>query len=82
MYAEVFSLLIPWELILSFAIGLGLLCLIGYLLLVPMRFMWRLVAGGVLGAVTLLLVNLLGGLVGFGVEITDLYRQPQDAVVS
>lgn len=69
MYAEVFSLLIPWELILSFAIGLGLLCLIGYLLLVPMRFMWRLVAGGVLGAVTLLLVNLLGGLVGFGVEI-------------
>jgi inhibitor of the pro-sigma K processing machinery len=69
MYAELFSLLIPWELILSFAIGLGLLCLIGYLLLVPMRFMWRLVAGGVLGAVTLLLVNLLGGLVGFGVEI-------------
>ena len=62
-------MLIPWELILSFAIGLGLLCLIGYLLLVPMRFMWRLVAGGVLGAVTLLLVNLLGGLVGFGVEI-------------
>ena len=60
---------IPWELVLSFAIGLALLCLIGYLLLVPMRFMWRLVAGGVLGAVTLLLVNLLGGLVGFGVEI-------------
>ena len=60
---------IPWELILSFAVGLAMLCLIGYLLLVPMRFMWRLVAGGVLGAVTLLLVNLLGGLVGFGVEI-------------
>ena len=41
---------IPWELVLSFAIGLALLCLIGYLLLVPMRFMWRLVAGGVMGA--------------------------------
>ena len=69
MFAEVLLLLIPWELILSFAIGLVLLCLIGYLLLVPMRFMWRLVAGGVMGAVALLLVNLLGGLVGFGVEI-------------
>ena len=69
MYAEVLLMLIPWELILSFAIGLVLLCLIGYLLLVPMRFMWRLVAGGVMGAVALLLVNLLGGLVGFGVEI-------------
>ena len=60
---------IPWELVLSFAIGLALLCLIGYLLLVPMRFMWRLVAGGVMGALALMLVNLLGGLVGFGVEI-------------
>ena len=60
---------IPWELVLSFAIGLTLLCLIGYLLLVPMRFMWRLVAGGVMGALALMLVNLLGGLVGFSVEI-------------
>ena len=60
---------IPWELILSFAIGLALLCLIGYLLLVPRRFMWRLVAGGVMGALALWAVNLLGALVGFRVEI-------------
>ena len=60
---------IPWELILSFAIGLALLCLIGYLLLVPMRFMWRLMAGGVLGALALGLVNLLGGLMGFAVQV-------------
>lgn len=60
---------IPWELILSFAIGLGLLCAIGYLLLVPMRFMWRLLAGGVMGALALMLVNLLGSLLGFAVEV-------------
>ena len=60
---------IPWELVLSFAIGLALLCLIRYLLLVPMRFMWRLVAGGVMGALALMMVNLLGSLVGFSVEI-------------
>ena len=60
---------IPWELILSFAIGLALLCLIGYLLLVPMRFMWRLLAGGVIGALALLVINLLGGLAGFSVQI-------------
>ena len=60
---------IPWELILCFAVGLTLLCLIGYLLLVPMRFMWRLVAGGVMGALALMLVNLLGGLLGFSVEV-------------
>ena len=60
---------IPWALVLSFAIGLVLLCLIGYLLLVPMRFMWRLLAGGVMGALALVLVNLLGGLLGFHVAI-------------
>ena len=49
---------IPWELVVSFAIGITLLCLIGYLLLVPRRFMWRMLAGGVLGA-----------LVGFSVAV-------------
>ena len=60
---------IPWELVVSFALGLTLLCLIGYLLLVPRRFMWRLVAGGVMGALALWAVNLLGALAGFHVEI-------------
>ena len=60
---------IPWELVASFAVGLTLLCLIGYLLLVPMRFMWRLAAGCMLGAVVLAAVNVLGGLMGFSVEI-------------
>lgn len=60
---------IPWELIASFGVGLTLLCLIGYLLLVPMRLMWRLAAGCVLGALALWLVNLFGFLMGFSVEI-------------
>ena len=60
---------IPWELILSFAVGLALLCLIGYLLLIPRRFVWRLVAGGVMGALALWAVNLLGSLVGFSVAV-------------
>ena len=60
---------IPWELAVSFGIGLTLLCLIGYLLLVPRRFMWRLVAGGVMGALALWAVNLIGSLVDFSVAI-------------
>lgn len=60
---------IPWTLILSFAIGLLLLCLVGYLLLVPMKFMWRLVAGGVMGALVLMGINVFGTLIGFFVEI-------------
>lgn len=60
---------IPWELIASFAVGLALICLTGYLLLVPMKFLWRLVAGGVLGALALLVVNLAGSPFGFSVNI-------------
>ena len=60
---------IPWELVASFAFGLALLCLIGYLLLIPRRFVWRLVAGGVMGALALWAVNLLGSLVGFSVAV-------------
>ena len=60
-----FTLRIPWELIASFAVGLGLICLTGYLLLVPMKLLWRLVAGGVLGALALGLINLVGMVFGF-----------------
>ena len=60
---------IPWELVASFGVGVVLLCLIGYLLLVPRRFMWRLLAGGVIGALMLWAVNLLGALAGFSVAI-------------
>lgn len=60
---------IPWELVISFSIGLLLLCLIGYLLLTPRRFMWRMLAGGVMGALMLMAVNLIGSLAGFSVAV-------------
>lgn len=60
---------IPWELVLAFALGLALLYLIGWLLLVPMRFLWRLMAGGVLGGLALWLLNQLSGLIGFSVAV-------------
>ena len=45
------------------------MCLVGYLLLVPMRFLWRLAAGGVLGAIALMVLNAFGSLVGFSVAV-------------
>ena len=60
---------IPWEMVLAFAIGMGIMCLLGYLLLVPMRFLWRLVAGSGLGAVVLMVVNAFGSLVGIEVNV-------------
>ena len=58
---------IPWELVLSFAAGLTLICLTGYLLIAPPKLLWRLLAGGILGAMALMLVNLAGA--AFGVRV-------------
>ncbi len=60
---------IPWELVLSFGLGLLLLYLIGWLLLVPMRFIWRLMAGALLGAVALWVVNQFSQITGFSVPL-------------
>ena len=60
---------IPWELITAFAVGLALVCLAGYLLLVPMRMLWRVLAGGVMGALALAVVNFAGAAFGFSVAV-------------
>ena len=60
---------IPWEIIAAFAIGLSVMGLIGYLLLIPMRFLWRMAAGGILGGLALMVVNFFGGIVGFSIAI-------------
>lgn len=60
---------VPWELVACFALGAVLLSLIGWLLLVPMRFLWRLMAGGLLGGVLLWVVNQFGVLTGFTVPL-------------
>ena len=60
---------ISWELAACFAVGLALICLIGYLLLVPRRFMWRLLADGILGAAVLMIVNLIGAFFDFSVAV-------------
>ena len=60
---------IPLEIILAFSIGLVVIAFIGYLLLVPRRFLWRLAAGGVLGAISLGIVNLFSGITGISANI-------------
>ena len=60
---------IPLELVFSFTIGLALMCVLGYLLLVPMRFVWRLATSGVIGALALVAINAFGSIVGFSIAI-------------
>lgn len=60
---------IPWELLLAYGVGLALLYMLGRLLLVPGKWLWRLVLNSLVGALLMWLVNMFSGLTGFTVAI-------------
>ena len=56
------------EIIAAFAVGLIALCLIGKLVSLPMKLLWKMITNSVVGAVVLWVVNIFGA----GVDITFL----------
>jgi len=56
---------VNYSVILAYAVGIILLFLLGRLLLIPIKVVLKLVYNGLLGALGILLVNFIGGLVGF-----------------
>ena len=56
------------EIIAAFAVGLIALCLIGKIIALPMKILWKMVTNSIVGAVLLWVVNLFGA----GVQITFL----------
>lgn len=60
---------IPFDVILAYALGLILLYLLGWLILVPLKLLFRFMLNGVIGGVVLWLLNLVGGLIGFSIAL-------------
>ncbi|SDP20439.1 pro-sigmaK processing inhibitor BofA family protein [Selenomonas ruminantium] len=56
------------EIIAAFAVGLIALCLIGKLVALPMKLLWKMITNSIVGALVLWVVNIFGA----GVEITFL----------
>ena len=54
------------EIIAAFAVGLIALCLIGKIISLPMKLLWKMITNSLMGAVMLWAVNLFGA----GVDIT------------
>ena len=54
------------ELVVAFAIGLIVLCLIGKIVSLPLKFLWKMITNSIVGAVMLWIVNLFGA----GIQIT------------
>lgn len=54
------------SLFIAFVVGLLVLCIIGKVVSLPMRILWKLVSNSIVGAVMLWVVNLFG----VGIKIT------------
>ncbi|MBQ3168908.1 MAG: pro-sigmaK processing inhibitor BofA family protein [Clostridia bacterium] len=60
---------IPWPVAFMFVLGIVLIALIGRILLIPGRLIWRIAANGAAGALLLLGINLLSGFTGFSLPL-------------
>lgn len=67
--AEGISVAVPYTLIIAYVVGLAALYFIGWLLLVPLKFLSRLLLNALVGGVLLVLVGMLGGLLHLSVTV-------------
>lgn len=59
----------PYQLIIAYVVGLAALYFIGWLLLVPLKFLSRLLLNAVVGGVLLVLVSMLSGFFHFAITV-------------
>lgn len=59
----------PYQMIIAYLVGLAALYFIGWLLLVPMKFLSKLMLNALIGGVLLVLLNMLGDLIGLNVSL-------------
>jgi len=63
---------IELNVILAFAFGLILLYLLGWLLIIPVKYLFKLIVNGIIGGVLLLIVNFIGRFIGIYVGINPV----------
>ncbi len=63
---------IDFSVILSFGLGLVLLYFTGWLLIAPLKFIMKFIVSGLLGALLLVCVNLVGGIFSVTLAINPL----------
>lgn len=66
-----------FEVILAYAFGLLILYIIGMILVVPLKWIGKLIINGILGGVALFLINIIGNFAGFSIAIN-----PVNAVIT
>ena len=57
------------EVIFAYVFGIMMLFLVAKLLLVPIKIIWKLAVNAIVGGITLLLINFIGGFFGLYIPI-------------
>ncbi len=60
------------ETIAAYAVALLLMYALGWLLFVPLKYLWKLFLNGILGGLLLVVINLIGGLFGVTLAINPI----------
>ncbi len=60
------------EAIIAYAVALLLMYALGWLLFVPLKYLWKLILNGILGGLLLVVINLIGGLFGVTIAINPV----------
>jgi inhibitor of the pro-sigma K processing machinery len=63
---------LDYNVIIAYVFGIGLIYLVGRLMLMPIKFMVKLIYNGLIGGAMLWGVNFVGAYIGFGVAINPL----------
>ncbi|GHU84099.1 hypothetical protein FACS189415_7700 [Bacteroidia bacterium] len=63
---------IQFDVVIAYAFGLVLLYIIGWLLLVPFKAVWKFLLNALLGGLLLWVLNLVGALIGLRIAINPI----------
>ncbi|ADD01370.1 pro-sigmaK processing inhibitor BofA family protein [Thermoanaerobacter sp. CM-CNRG TB177] len=63
---------IEYNIIIAYLIGLFLLYFLGWLLVVPKKFLLKIIINGIIGGLILLIINLLGKSIGLYIAINPV----------
>jgi inhibitor of the pro-sigma K processing machinery len=66
---EGIAVVVSYQLILAYLVGLAALYLIGWLLLVPLKFLSKMMLNALIGGVLLVLISMVSGLFNFAVTV-------------
>ena len=63
---------IELNVVVAYVFGLIVLYLVGWILLVPLKFVFKLIFNGLIGGIVLLIINLIGGFAGIHIGVNPI----------